>query len=117
VREKALLESTAKFDDERRARRIELLERDNAIKSRDLQAQRLRQQMIVMAAALIVLACGVLFWGIARIRKVNARLVHNIQHDALTGLLNRRYFNEHILAKQAACTLCSGHSRRSARCV
>jgi diguanylate cyclase (GGDEF)-like protein len=100
AREKAVLGLTAKFDDERRARRIELLERDNAIKGRDLQAQRLRQQMIVMAAALIVLACGALFWGIARIRKVNARLVDNIQHDALTGLLNRRYFNEHILAGQ-----------------
>jgi len=101
AREKALLELSARFDDERRARRIELLERDNAIKSRDLQAQRLRQQMIVMAAALIALACGALFWGIVRIRQVNTRLLHNMQHDSLTGLLNRRYFNEHILARQA----------------
>ena len=101
ARQKALLELSAKFDAERRARRIELLERDNAIKSRDLQAQRLRQQMIVMAAALIVLACGALFWGMVRIRKVNVRLLHNMQHDSLTGLLNRRYFNEHILARQA----------------
>lgn len=100
ARQKALLELSAKFDDERRARRIELLERDNAIKSRDLEAQRLRQQMIVMSAALIGLACGALFWGIVRIRKVNARLLHNMQHDSLTGLLNRRYLNEHILAKQ-----------------
>lgn len=100
ARKNALLELSAKFDDERRARRIELLERDNAIKSRDLQAQRLRQQMIVMSAALIVLACGALFWGIVRIRKINGRLLHNIQHDTLTGLLNRRYFNEHILARQ-----------------
>jgi diguanylate cyclase (GGDEF)-like protein len=101
AREKALLELSAKFDDERRARRIELLERDNAIKSRDLLAQRLRQQMIVMAAALIVLACGALFWGIVRIRQVNVRLLYNMRHDSLTGLLNRRYFNEHILARQA----------------
>jgi diguanylate cyclase (GGDEF)-like protein len=101
ARQKALLELSAKFDAERRARRIELLERDNAIKSRDLQAQRLRQQMIVMAAALIALACGALFWGIVRIRQVNTRLLHNTQHDSLTGLLNRRYFNEHILARQA----------------
>jgi diguanylate cyclase (GGDEF)-like protein len=100
-REKALVDLTAKFDNERRARQIELLERDNAIKSRDLRAQRLRQQMIVMSAALVVLACAALFWGIARIRKINASLLHNIQHDSLTGLLNRRYFNEHILAGQA----------------
>ena len=100
-REKALVDLTAKFDNERRARQIELLERDNAIKSRDLRAQRLRQQMIVMSAALVVLACAALFWGIARIRKINASLLHNVQHDSLTGLLNRRYFNEHILAEQA----------------
>jgi len=58
AREKALLELSAKFDDERRARRIELLERDNAIKSRDLQAQRSRQQLLLLSAALIVVACG-----------------------------------------------------------
>ena len=99
-REKALLELSAKFDDERRARQIELLQRDNAIKSRDLQTQRLRQQMIVMAAFLIALTCGALAWGISRIRKVNARLVYISQHDALTGLHNRRYFNEHILTSR-----------------
>jgi diguanylate cyclase (GGDEF)-like protein len=99
AREKALLELSAKFDDERRVRQIELLQRDNAVKSRDLQAQRLRQQMIVMAAALIAVACGAFAWGIGRIRKVNARLLHNSRHDALTGLLNRRYFNEQILAQ------------------
>lgn len=99
-REKALLELTAQFNDERRARQIELLQRDNTIKSRDLQAQRLRQQMIVMAAFLIVLACGALIWGISRIRKVNARLLYISRHDALTGLHNNRYFNEQVLAKQ-----------------
>jgi diguanylate cyclase (GGDEF)-like protein len=100
AREKALLELSAKFDDERRMRQIELLQRDNAIKSRDLQAQRLRQQMIVMAATLIALTCGALAWGISRIRKVNARLLHSRQHDPLTGLRNRAYFNEHILARR-----------------
>ena len=100
AREKALLELSAKFDDERRARRIELLERDNAIKSRDLQAQRSRQQLLLVSAALIVVACGALFWGIIRIRKINGRLLYSIRHDALTGLLNRRYFNEQILTRQ-----------------
>lgn len=99
-RESALLELSAKFDNERRARQIELLERGNTIKSRDLQVQRLRQQMITVATALIALVCGALSWGIIRIRKVNAHLVYNIKHDSLTGLLNRRYFNEHILTRQ-----------------
>jgi diguanylate cyclase (GGDEF)-like protein len=100
ARAKAMLELSAKVDDERRARQIELLERDSAIKSADLQAQRFRQQQIVMAIGLIVLTCGALAWGIGRIRKVNARLVHNSRHDALTGLLNRRYFNEYILTQR-----------------
>jgi diguanylate cyclase (GGDEF)-like protein len=97
AREKALLELSAKFDDERRARQIELLKRDNAIKSGELQAQRLHQQMIVMAATLIALTCAALAWGISRIRNINARLIYNRQHDVLTGLPNRRYFNENIL--------------------
>jgi diguanylate cyclase (GGDEF)-like protein len=99
ARQKALLELSAKFDDERRTRRIELLERDNAIKSADLQAQSLRQRMIIMAAALIVLTCAALAWGIVRIRKVNARLLYNSRHDLLTGLINRRHFNDRILAQ------------------
>ena len=101
ARQKALLELSAKFDAERRARQIELLQRDNAIKSRDLQVQRSRQELLVLSAALIVVACGALFWGIVRIRKINGRLVYSIRHDALTGLLNRRYFNEQVLTSQA----------------
>ena len=97
ARQKAVLELSAKFEDERRARRIELLQRDNTIKSHDLQTQRLRQQMILLAAALIVVACAALAWGIARIRTINARWVRNSQRDALTGLLNRRYFSERSL--------------------
>jgi diguanylate cyclase (GGDEF)-like protein len=99
TREKALLELSAKFDAERRTRQIELLERDNAIKSRDLRTQQLRQKMIAMAAGLIALTCGALAWGISRIRRINARLLYSTQHDALTGLLNRRYFDEHILSR------------------
>lgn len=101
AREKALLELSAKFDAERRTRQIELLERDNAIKSRDLRVQQLRQKMIAMAAGLIALTCGALAWGISRIRRINARLLYSTQHDALTGLLNRRYFDEHILSRHS----------------
>jgi diguanylate cyclase (GGDEF)-like protein len=100
ARQKALLELSAKFDSERRAQQIELLQRDNAIKSRDLQAQRLKQQIITMGAALIALTCVALAWGIGRIRKINARLLQTRGRDPLTGLNNRRYFNEQILALQ-----------------
>jgi diguanylate cyclase (GGDEF)-like protein len=100
TRQKALLELSAKFDSERRAQQIELLQRDNTIKSRDLQTQHLRQQIIMMAAALIALTCVALAWGIGRIRKINARLLQTRGRDPVTGLHNRRYFNEQILAPQ-----------------
>jgi diguanylate cyclase (GGDEF)-like protein len=101
ARENALLELSAKFDDERRARQIELLQRDNTIKSRGLQVQQLRQEMIVVITSMIVLICGALSWGILRIRKINAHLLQNTKHDGLTGLLNRGYFNERTLTRQA----------------
>ena len=99
-RHRALLELSAKFDDERKGREIELLKRDNAIKSGDLRAQTLRQQLIDVTALLIALACAALGWAILRIRKANLRLRHASEHDELTGLKNRRYFNEQILARE-----------------
>jgi diguanylate cyclase (GGDEF)-like protein len=101
AREKALLELSEKFAAERRAREIELLKRDNALKDHDLLAQRRNQHTIVGATLLISLACAALVWTIGRIRKVNARLRFQSQHDALTGLRNRRFFNETVLADTA----------------
>jgi diguanylate cyclase (GGDEF)-like protein len=97
VREQALLELSGKFDAERRTREIELLKRDNAIQTHDLRAQRLQQQTILIATGLIGLACAALAWAFSRIRKANARLRFESQHDALTALHNRRYFNEQVL--------------------
>jgi diguanylate cyclase (GGDEF)-like protein len=99
-RERALLELSAKFDDERRARQIELLRRDNEIKSRDLQVAVMRKRLTAAAALLIAVICGVLGWSIRRVRSANRRLRHNSEHDALTGLRNRRYFQEHLLASE-----------------
>lgn len=96
-RERALLELSAKFDDERRARQIELLQRDNEIKSRDLQVAVMRKRLTAAAALLIAAICGVLVWSIRGVRSANRRLRYNSEHDALTGLRNRRYFQEHIL--------------------
>jgi len=112
-RDKALLELSAKFADERRARQIELLKRDNIIKSRDLDLHRLNQQMIVAATAMVLLVCGALFMGIVRLRKINDLLLKNTKYDSVTGLLTRNYFNEQVLAKQdkspfAGCLLLVG---------
>ena len=102
TRQRAFLELSAKFDDERKARELELLRRDNALKASDMHAQRLGQQLIVAAAAFVTCICAALIWAFTRVRKANDRLRFNSERDALTGLRNRRYFNEHVLSIDGA---------------
>jgi len=98
TRQRAFLELSAKFDDERKARELELLRRDNELKASEMRGQRLRQQLILAAALFITCICGALIWAFARVRRANDRLRFNSERDALTGLRNRRYFNEHVLS-------------------
>jgi len=98
ARQRAFLELSAKFDDERRARELELLRRDNALKAAEMRTQTLRQQFILAGALFVTCLCGALGWAFARVRKANDRLRFNSERDALTGLRNRRYFNEHVLS-------------------
>jgi diguanylate cyclase (GGDEF)-like protein len=98
TRQRAFLELSAQFDDERKARELELLRRDNALKVSDMRGQRLFQQLIVAAALFIACICAALVWAFARVSKANERLRFSSEHDPLTGLSNRRYFNEQVLA-------------------
>lgn len=98
TRQRAFLELSAKFDDERRARELELLRRDNALKASEMRGQRLKQQLILAAAGFVTCICAALIWAFARVRRANDRLRFNSERDALTGLRNRRYFNEHVLS-------------------
>ena len=102
TRQRAFLELSAKFDDERKARELELLRRDNELKAAEMRAQRLRQQLILAAALFVTCICAALAWAFARVRRANDRLRFNSERDALTGLRNRRYFNEHVLSVEGA---------------
>jgi diguanylate cyclase (GGDEF)-like protein len=102
ARQRAFLELSAKFDDERRARELELLRRDNALKVAEMRTQTLRQQFILAGALFVTCICAALVWAFARVRKANDRLRFNSERDALTGLRNRRYFNEHVLSVEGA---------------
>lgn len=97
TRQRAFLELSAKFDSERRARELELLRRDYALKASEIHGQRLRQQLILAGALFVTCICAALIWAFARVRKANDNLRFNSERDALTGLRNRRYFNEHVL--------------------
>jgi diguanylate cyclase (GGDEF)-like protein len=102
TRQRAFLELSARFEDERKARELELLRRDNALNAAQMHAQHLRQQLILAGALFVTCICGALFWAFSRVRKANDRLRYNSERDALTGLRNRRYFNEHVLSVEGA---------------
>jgi len=102
TRQRAFLELSAKFDDERKARELELLRRDNALKVSEMHEQRLRLQLILAGTLFVTGICAALAWAFARVRKANDKLRFNSERDALTGLRNRRYFNEHVLSVDGA---------------
>jgi diguanylate cyclase (GGDEF)-like protein len=102
TRQRAFLELSAKFDDERRARELELLRRDNALKASEMRGQRLQQQLILAGTLFVTLICAALLWAFVGVRKANNRLRFDSERDALTGLRNRRYFNEHVLSIEGA---------------
>lgn len=105
-RKGALLELDARYQSEKKQREIELLNRDNALKSAELQNRSLQQRVWLLAAGLMLtglLAVGLLY---RRVREANQKLAENNrmlkvrgERDALTGLFNRRYFQEAMHAR------------------
>jgi len=100
-RQKATWELQEKYEADKRERQIELLRRENQVKSTELDNRRLQQRvwwLLAVVFALVTAIIGILY---NKVRQANAQLkVKNLElkqqssRDPLTSLYNRRHFQE-----------------------
>ncbi len=95
-----LKEMQTRYDAEAKQRSIELMKRDNALKSEALANRDLLQRIWFVAAALMVLATTFALLLLRRVREPNRRLAAShaklrvaSERDPLTQLANRRHFH------------------------
>ncbi|MBD8529813.1 MULTISPECIES: diguanylate cyclase [unclassified Massilia] len=100
-RQKAMLELQEKYDADKKQRQIVLLERENEIKSVEIDNRRLQQRVWWLLAAVFALASLVVALLYRKVRHANAQLFLKNQElkqqsarDPLTNLYNRRHFQE-----------------------
>jgi diguanylate cyclase (GGDEF)-like protein len=91
----------ARYDLEAQQRRIELLERDNQLKTADLENKALGRRLWMFGGLAMALLGALAMLAYRRMREVNRALVRHeallrahSERDALTGLANRRQFRE-----------------------
>jgi diguanylate cyclase (GGDEF)-like protein len=100
-RQKATWELQEKYEAEKKQRQIELLSRENQLKSTEIDNRRLQQRVWWLLAVVFALAAGIVGILYRKVRHANAQLhVKNLElkqqssRDPLTGLYNRRHFQE-----------------------
>ena len=96
--QQAVLELQESFDNDRRNRELELLNRQNRLKEEQLLQRELQQRLWALAAAVGVLTLGIIVLLVQRGRRANALLASTnellkvqSERDPLTGLANRRH--------------------------
>ncbi len=102
-RQKAVYELQEKYETDKKQRQIELLSRENQVKSAELDNRRLQQRIWWLLALVFGLASAVAGLLYRKVRHANARLeVKNLElkqqsaRDPLTALYNRRHFQEYM---------------------
>ncbi len=100
---KSVLDMQARFDDERQAKEITLLDRSNKLKAEQLRARDLQLRLWLAVAASVILLSVLLILAYQRIRQSNLALARSNadlrrqgERDPLTGLSNRRHFQSAI---------------------
>lgn len=97
-RQAALAELRTRYDRDAQERKALLLERDNALKTAQLDNQGLWQTLWALGAGVLVLTIALMLVLLRRVRETNRALEHSrarlrvqSERDALTGLANRRH--------------------------
>jgi diguanylate cyclase (GGDEF)-like protein len=100
-RQKAMLELQEKYETDKKERQIELLRRENQVKSAEIDNRRLQQgvwALVMVVFALSSIIVGILYRKVrnanAALREKNLELKQQSVRDPLTGLYNRRHFQE-----------------------
>jgi len=106
-RQKAMLELQEKYDADKRQRQIELLERENQVKSAEIDNRRLQQRiwgLLIMVFALVTVIVAMLYRKVrhanAQLHEKNQELKQQSVRDPLTGLYNRRHFQDFMRTHQ-----------------
>ena len=99
--QRSVLELQEKYESDRKQREIELLNRQNALNSAELENQQLRERVWWLFAAVVAIALLVIGVYYQRLRinngllaQKNRELSARSSRDPLTSLYNRRYFQE-----------------------
>jgi diguanylate cyclase (GGDEF)-like protein len=100
-RRKAILELQEKYEADKKQREIELLRRENQVKSTEIDNRKLQQRvwwLLAIVFALAAVIVGILYRKMrnanTQLQQRNLALKEQSVRDPLTGLYNRRHFQE-----------------------
>ena len=122
-RQKAMLELQEKYENDKKARQIELLSRENQLQTAELDNRRLQQRVWWLLALVFALAAVVVGLLYRKVRQTNAQLEEkNLELkaqstlDPLTSLYNRRHFQDFMrtLAPPAVAPLAAASANKRA---
>jgi len=106
-RQKAMLELQEKYETDKKQRQIELLKTESQVKSTEIDNRRLQQRVWWLLAMVFALAAIVVAMLYRKVRHANAQLQQKNQElkqqsvrDPLTGLYNRRHFQDFMRGHQ-----------------
>ena len=105
-RNKAVSALQEQFKSRERAAQIDSLRLENTAKDAELRHRTLIQTVASLGAALALLLCAGVLWLYRksertgqRLSELNAELAHHSAHDPLTGLHNRRSFQDRMRSR------------------